>query len=101
MEVSSQMMQSTQQAQNTKPVQKVIEAPKQEAMPLRNETESTPKVEPAVRVEVSEAGKSAAAGRPPPQPVETEIAQKKSEHAQAAQSAGKRAAAESGVESLM
>lgn len=95
MEVSPQNAQSTQQ------VQRVQEPPKREKMEVRREPETTPKAEPAVRVEVSEAGKSTAAGNPPPKPVEAEIAQKKSEHAQAAQAAGKRAASNSGAQSLM
>ncbi len=54
-----------------------------------------------MKVEVSEAGKSAAAGRPPPKTVEHEVAQKKSEHAQAAQATGKRGASSGGSQSLM
>jgi hypothetical protein len=60
-----------------------------------------PKVEPAVKVEISEGGKSASAGRPPPKAVEHEVAQKKSEHAQAAQAAGKRGASKGGSQGLM
>jgi len=93
-------IQSTSAAPATAPVKRVQEAPKRDAVEAKREPEK-PKVEPAVKVEVSEAGKSAASGRPPPKAVDQEIAQKKSEHAQAAQSAGKRGASASGAQSLM
>jgi hypothetical protein len=54
-----------------------------------------------VKVEISEGGKSASAGRPPPKAVEHEVALKKSEHAQAAQAAGKRGASKGGSQGLM
>lgn len=84
-------VQSVSAAQSSAPVQRVQEAPKREAVEAKREPEKQ-KVEPAVKIEVSEAGKSAAAGRPPPKAVEQDIAQKKTEHAQAAQAAGKRGA---------
>ena len=93
-------IQPTSSMQNTAPVQRVQEPPKRERVEAKREPEQ-PKVEPAVKVEVSESGKSAAAGRPPPKAVEQEIAQKKYEHAQAAQAAGKRGASSSGSQGLM
>ena len=93
-------IQPTSSTQNTAPVQRVQESPKRERVEAKREPEQ-PKVEPAVKVEVSESGKSAAAGRPPPKAVEQEIAQKKSEHAQAAQAAGKRGASAGGSQGLM
>ena len=93
-------IQPTSSPQNTAPVQRVQEPPKRERVEAKREPEQT-KVEPAVKVEISEGGKSAAAGRPPPKAVEQEIAQKQSEHAQAAQAAGKRGASSSGSQGLM
>jgi len=93
-------IQAPGQTQASAPVQRVQEPPKRERVEPKREPEQ-PKVEPAVKVEVSEAGKSAAAGRPPPKTVEHEVAQKKSEHAQAAQATGKRGASSSGSQSLM
>ena len=93
-------IQPTSSTQNTAPVQRVQEPPKRERVEAKREPEQ-PKVEPAVKVEISEGGKSAAAGRPSPKAVEQEIAQKKSEHAQAAQAAGKRGASSGGSQGLM
>ena len=93
-------IQLTSSTQNTAPVQRVQESPKRERVEAKREPEQ-PKGEPAVKVEISEGGKSAAADRPPPKAVEQEIAQKKSEHAQAAQAAGKRGASSSGSQGLM
>ncbi|MEY2718630.1 MAG: hypothetical protein RL539_1662 [Pseudomonadota bacterium] len=93
-------IQAPAQTKAAAPVQPVQEPPKRERVEAKREPEQT-KVEPAVRVEVSEAGKSAASGRPPPKTVEHEVAQKKSEHAQAAQASGKRGASSGGAQSLM
>ena len=93
-------IQPTSSTQNIAPVQSVQEPPKREWVEAKREPEQ-PKVEPAVKVEISESGKSAAAGKPPPKAVEQEIAQKKAEHAQAAQAAGKRGASSGGSQGLM
>jgi len=95
MEMSAQ---NTTNVQAPRPVQ---EAPKPDKPERRRDPEPALKVEPAVRVEISDAARSSAAGNPPPRPVEAEVAQKKSEHAQAAQATGKRGASETGVQSLM
>jgi hypothetical protein len=93
-------IQAPAQTKASAPVQRVEEPPKRERAEAKREPEQA-KVEPAVKVEVSEAGRSAASGRPPPKTVEHEVAQKKSEHAQAAQASGKRGAAAGGSQSLM